>query len=278
MILRTATLDDVARMLDWAAQEGWNPGMEDAAAFHSADSKGFFVADVDGQMVAAISVVNHSDVFAFLGLYICLPDFRGQGVGVALWKHALQHAGSRTVGLDGVAEQQGNYARSGFVAAGSTMRFEGIVPSAETSGIRPVMGAQDTAQIAGLDLAANGFTRQAFLTGWIQDSPTRKTVVLEHNGQITGYATARLCREGCKIGPVIAPDQAAAESLIAAAVTGVGAHWATIDVPADQTGFTAALAGLGFVSGFATARMYRGPAPTPAQPQTLFGVATLELG
>jgi len=278
VILRTASLDDVTQMLNWAAEEGWNPGLDDAVAFHAADSNGFFVADVDGQMVAAISVVNHSDVFAFLGLYICHPEFRGQGIGLALWEHALRHSGARTVGLDGVAEQQENYARSGFVAAGSTERFEGTVPGADMWGTRPVITTQDAAQIARLDLAANGFTRGAFLSRWIEDTPTRKTVVLEQNGQITGYATARLCRKGCKIGPVVAPDPAGATCLIAAAATRVGADLVTVDVPAEQSGFSATLAGMGFVSGFSTARMYRGPAPKPTQAQTLFGVATLELG
>ncbi len=27
--------------LDWARLEGWNPGLEDAAAFYAADSQGF---------------------------------------------------------------------------------------------------------------------------------------------------------------------------------------------------------------------------------------------
>ena len=63
---RTATLPEVVQMLDWAAEEGWNPGIDDAAAFYAADPEGFFVAEVDGQPVAAISVVNHSDAHAFL--------------------------------------------------------------------------------------------------------------------------------------------------------------------------------------------------------------------
>ena len=39
---RTATLADVQNMLDWATSEGWNPGLEDAAAFYAADPEGFF--------------------------------------------------------------------------------------------------------------------------------------------------------------------------------------------------------------------------------------------
>jgi hypothetical protein len=43
---RTMTRDDVALAVDWAAQEGWNPGLHDAASFHAADPKGFFVGEL----------------------------------------------------------------------------------------------------------------------------------------------------------------------------------------------------------------------------------------
>ncbi|WP_368074483.1 GNAT family N-acetyltransferase [Celeribacter baekdonensis] len=79
MNLRSAEPQDLVRVLDWARAEGWNPGLDDASAFWGADGDGFFVAEVEDQIVAAISVVNHDADFAFLGLYLCLPAFRGAG-------------------------------------------------------------------------------------------------------------------------------------------------------------------------------------------------------
>lgn len=110
LVLRTASIAEVKMMLDWAAGEGWNPGLDDASVFHATDPEGFFIAERDGTPVASISVVNHTDDFAFLGFYICRPECRGQGIGLGLWHHALAHAGPRTVGLDGVAAQEANYA------------------------------------------------------------------------------------------------------------------------------------------------------------------------
>ena len=109
---RTARADELPLVLSWAEAEGWNPGPDDAAAFFASDPEGFFVADADTGPVAAISVVNHSDAFAFLGLYLCLPEHRGKGIGFGLWQHALAHAGARCVGLDGVPAQQDNYRKS----------------------------------------------------------------------------------------------------------------------------------------------------------------------
>ena len=51
------------RSLDWAATEGWNPGLDDAAAFQAADPDGFLGAFVDGEMVAGISAVAYDDRF-----------------------------------------------------------------------------------------------------------------------------------------------------------------------------------------------------------------------
>lgn len=272
-MMRVATLDDVALMLDWAAEEGWNPGREDAAAFHAADPEGFFVAEAGGAPVAAISVVNHSGSFAFLGLYLCRPEWRGKGIGLALWKHALAHAGTRTVGLDGVAAQQANYARSGFVLTGSTARMEGRTQS--PCPLRPVT-CEDIPALAALDRAANGIDRPRFLQAWLTPTETRHSVVLDGPDGPAGFATARLCHTGCKVGPVVAPDPGAAMALANTAAASLGASDMIVDVPEPQAAFRAALEERGFVATFETARMYRG-APPDAGP-SLFGVATLELG
>ena len=100
------TRDDLDRALDWAREEGWNPGLEDAAAFHAADPTGFLMGTLDGDPVSSISVVKYGEDFAFLGLYICRPDLRGRGYGMRVWRAGMEHAGDRVVGLDGVPAQQ----------------------------------------------------------------------------------------------------------------------------------------------------------------------------
>ena len=279
-VMRLATAADVALMLDWAAAEGWNPGLGDATAFRAADPQGFFLAEVEGAPVAAISVVNHSDDIAFLGLYLCHPEHRGQGIGYALWRHALAHAGGRTVGLDGVAAQQANYAKSGFALAGSTTRYSGRLDPAAAPAVRG-LNAQDMTAVAALDAAANGYARPAFLSAWLAADQTRWSVVLEEEGAICGFATARLCREGIKIGPVTAPDAGAALRLARAALAAApegaeGMPEVMIDLPEASADLAAQLQALGFAPTFFTARMYRGPAPQAGT--TLQAIATMELG
>ncbi|PRY26302.1 N-acetylglutamate synthase-like GNAT family acetyltransferase [Aliiruegeria haliotis] len=276
MKLRTMTRSELPTILEWAAAEGWNPGHDDAPAFHAADPEGFFVAERDGRLAAAISVINHSDSFAFLGLYICHPEFRGQGVGLALWNHALEHAGSRIVGLDGVPDQQANYRRSGFVAASETTRFEGTLPGASRAGLRVATDA-DTQEMIARCAAANGYGMDRFLSVWFRPEESRQSVVLDGaDGGMAGFATWRHCRNGVKIGPLVAEDLATATALI----DGIAARHPevrlVIDVPREMTSLAEHCKAVGMTSAFSTARMYRGTAPVPGA--GIHTIATLELG
>ena len=270
--MRNATLAELGGILDWAAEEGWNPGLEDATAFYHADSKGFFVAVQDDAPIAAMSVVNHSDRFAFLGLYIVRPAFRGQGIGYALWQHALRHAGSRCIGLDGVPAQQGNYAASGFAHAGATIRFEGPVPAhSDPATVRPATPADHVALVAN-EAKASGSHKPGYLMPWFENTEARCTYVSKTSG---AFCTVRTCHKGAKIGPLLAPSRADAARLMQHAAHEFGPDL-IIDVPAASTELVALCEGFGMETGFETARMYRGD--FDHRPPDLFAAATLELG
>jgi len=267
--------ETLAGVLDWAEEEGWNPGIGDATAFHAADPAGFFLRRVNGIPASAISVVNHSPEFAFLGLYLCRPEFRGDGHGIAVWTEALNHAGLRTVGLDGVADQQANYRRSGFEAAGSTLRFEGTSAPTPAPGVRAA-AAEDFQHLSRMDYAANGVDRPRFLNAWLDGRDGRETLVLENDGAIEGFITLRACKHGTKLGPVIAPDIKSALGLVGAAAARTTAGPLIVDLPEANKSLRRELEGMGYTVTFATARMYRGPAP-----ETGFGlqaIACMELG
>jgi GNAT superfamily N-acetyltransferase len=280
-VIRPLSLVEVGQLIDWAAAEGWNPGLDDAAAFHAADPDGFIGCFVDGHLAAGISAVRYGTDFGFIGLYIAHPDFRGRGFGRLVWDAGMAHLDGRTIGLDGVPEQQANYRSMGFVAAYRTIRWSGRIGDdamafGQVEAFTDIHSAEDfAADIAAYDMTIFQADRAAFLNVWLE--PPRITRVVAPGGEIAGYAVCRKCREGYKIGPLFADGFDEAMQLLKACAAEADGETLHIDVPESQTAFSAALEALGFSRGFVTARMYRGAAPeTPMS--RVFGVTTLELG
>lgn len=276
--IRTAALEDMAVFLDWAADEGWNPGFDDAFPFHHADPDGFFIGYADARPVAAISVVCSGDNHAFLGFYICHPLYRGRGFGMALWQQGLRHAGSRTVGLDGVVAQQGNYAKSGFALAWNNVRYGGTLAAGprEESGIREVRAADLPALVA-YDALHYGARRENFLLSWFSGASTRQSYISGSGGTVSGYCTVRRCRRGVKIGPLFAGSREVADALLSRAGQFAGGAEVFLDVPLVNAAAVTLAEERKLVPQFETARMYRGQAPSLPL-NSIFGVTTFELG
>lgn len=274
--IKPMQLADLKMVLDWAIDEGWNPGLDDAAAFLAADPGGFLLGEIDGNPVAAISVVRHSDRFGFLGLYLCRPDFRGQGHGWALWQAGMAYLGQRSVGLDGVAAQQENYQKSGFIPHHRTIRHSGAFSTGVSNDNR-ITSPTDLSDLLNSDAKIMGFTRRAYMSGWYRDTATRKSLVFIQDGTVAGIGSIRNCRHGHKIGPLFAKNPEIAAALINALASVSAATYIILDVP-DHNGQALKLAtSFGLSPSFETARMYKG-APPAQQQGWIFGETTLELG
>lgn len=278
--IRIASAAELARMLDWAAAEGWNPGLDDARAFHAADPGGFFVSFRDGEPVAAISVVRYDPSFGFLGLYLVRPEWRGCGVGLALWREALARRPAALVGLDGVVAQQANYVKSGFELAYRNIRFGGTAPAAAAktgAGSGLVAAAQlEFARVAAYDRLCFPAPRADFLRLWL-DPGRGAALAAVDGGRLGGIGVIRACRQGFKIGPLFADDAATADALF----RGLSAHAPGaaifLDVPEPNAAAVRLAERHGLVPVFETARMYTG-APPDIGLARVFGVTTFELG
>ncbi|MFD7319751.1 GNAT family N-acetyltransferase [Streptomyces sp. NPDC059875] len=278
--IHVASLQDWAVVRGWAAAEGWNPGVADAAAFFAQDSEGFFLGRIDGEPVSAISVVNYSDRYAFLGFYLVRPDQRGLGHGLATWRAALAHAGERTVGLDGVPDQQDNYRRSGFTTAYRTARYVGEVhpPAAPAPDVVPAHRV-DPATLAAYDSACLPADRPRFLAPWLT-TPGHRALVRVVDGRPTGYGVVRPAQEEARVGPLFADTPADAAVLLdalAAEARAFGSARIAVDMPEQNPAAARLALERGLEATFETARMYTGPIRPHAR-ERVFGVTTLELG
>jgi GNAT superfamily N-acetyltransferase len=273
--IRTLSLQELAVLIDWAAAEGWNPGLDDAAAFLAADPEGFIGAFAGNELVAAISAVAYGRDFGFIGLYICRPDMRGKGHGKAVWTAGMARLADRTIGLDGVEEQQANYQRKGFRPVYETIRYSGrpATPPVSTGRLRAVT-TQLVPDIIAYDAHCFPAPRRSFLQRWLQ--PSHRALAAITSQGTTGYAVARSCRNGFKIGPLFADDMETALHLIESLAKACEGDL-NIDVPATKVDFIVALDAAGFSPTFTTRRMYKGPPPQLGL-ERVFGVTSLELG
>lgn len=273
--IRTMSRAEVELALDWAAAEGWNPGLHDATPFHVADPTGFLVGLLDGEPVATISVVRYPGGFGFLGLYIVAPELRGRGFGRALWEAGLARLQGCTVGLDGVVAQQASYRRSGFARAWPSFRYGGVVAGRDDPALVDARALPFDAVLA-LDRAQFPAPRPGFLAAWLA-MPGSRSLALVEDGAVRGLGTIRRCRQGRKVGPLYAPDRAGAERLLLALAATAPGDGIFLDVPGPNAAGTALAESLGLAPRFETARMYRGPAP-PLPLARTFGITTFELG
>jgi len=244
--IRPMHLSDLETALGWARDEGWNPGLDDAAAFHAADPSGFLMGFADGVPVACISLVKYDAHFAFLGLYIVRPSHRGLGLGKTIWDAAMASAGSCTVALDGVPDQQENYRKSGFVLAHASARWGGV-PMLD-AGRRPdvrAIAAADWPTVIAYDAQCFPAARQPFLNHWLQPSTGRWTQGFFDGTRLRGYGTIRRAVDGFKLGPLFADDAAVAEALLGSLLTHAGGAPIYIDIPAPNAAGVALATRLG---------------------------------
>jgi ribosomal protein S18 acetylase RimI-like enzyme len=281
LIIRNMRREELDVLVDWAAREGWNPGLADAEVFWATDPDGFIAAEHSGEMVGGGSIVSYGGRFGFMGFFIMRPDLRGRGLGDRLWRERLRRLIERldapaVIGMDGVFDMQAYYARGGFSFAGRDLRFEGIAGAhARADGIVALDGLPFDV-IDAYDRAHFPAPRSDFLRRWIS-SPGSLGLAKMRDDRLCGYGLVRPCRTGYKTGPLFADDAAAADDLLRSLSNEVEGEALFLDVPENNRAAVDLARAHGMEEVFGCARMYYGPRPSLPE-QEIFGVTTFELG
>lgn len=276
--IRTMTREEVGIALEWAALEGWNPGIHDADSYFRADPEGFFVGLLKDEPVATISAVRYGRSFGFLGFFIVKPQYRRRGYGLQIWQAGLKYLKDRLVGLDGVLAQQENYNKSGFRLSHRNSRYEGIGGGNPPDDPEIVeLSALPFAEIDSYDRPFFPEDRSEFIRSWISQ-PDSHALGIRQKDKLSGYGVIRACRSGHKIGPLFADSPELAESLFLALKSSVKPSEAVfLDTPEINRAAVKLAEDHNMRVVFETARMYRGE--IPAMPlDRLFGVTSFEVG
>lgn len=272
------TRDEITIAVDWAKNEGWNPGLNDADCFYQTDPQGFFAGKLDGKIIAVGSAVVYDEQFAFCGFYIVDKEYRDQGYGMQLTQARLAYVGARNAGIDGVLEMVDNYTRIGYRFAHNNARYalEKKHPTAKPDSALVDLKTVPFAQILQYDRQHFPAPRAQFLAGWIKQN---KALALGYvtDQQLKGYGVIRKCFAGYKIGPLFADSALIAEQLFTHLVEHAHAAVVYLDIPENNSLAVDLVRHYGMSKVFATARMYLKGAPKIAQ-QGIYGITTFELG
>jgi len=275
--IRTMKQKELSIAVNWAKSEGWNPGLHDAELFYLADPSGFFVGEINDQIVAVGSAVNYDEYFAFCGLYIVAPEHRGKGYGLALTKHRLNYCGERNIGIDGVLENVEIYKNIGYVPYYKNYRYQ--CNAKQTSNLDKniqEISEDSLAQVLNFDKQCFPANRKLFLTSWINQDDG-KALFYTENGEVKGFIVRRKCHQGHKIGPLFANNSQIAAQLLNAIQTDIKNETMILDVPGNNPKAINLAESLNMEVVFSTARMYQKGLPN-VDNSKVFGITTFELG
>lgn len=276
--IKTANRAEIDIAVDWAANEGWNPGLFDADCYHKADPEGFLIGYVGDEPVATISAVKYGHSFGFIGFYIVAEAWRGKSYGIQLWNSAMKRLAGRNIGLDGVLDQQENYQKSGFKLVYSNIRYEGATGAAFSPNDQVV--ALSTLSFDSINAYDHPFfpdTRSTLMQAWI-NQPESIALGFIEEGRLAGYGVIRRCRSGYKIGPLFADTADIAEVLFMSLQAQAKKQEPLfLDVPEVNMGAVELAGRHNMQPVFETAKMYTSEIPKLPLSR-IFGVTSFEVG
>ncbi|MFA5512589.1 MAG: GNAT family N-acetyltransferase [Candidatus Kapaibacterium sp.] len=275
-IIRNMTLPEMEIAIYLAYKEGWNPGTTDGLAFYEADPKGFFIAEIDSEVVGCISAVKYSDDYGFIGFYVVDGSHRGSSAGTQLALVALKYLEGCNIGIDGVLSRVNNYERLNFKFAYKNARFETVGSKYNIDKRIFPLATVSPELIYEYDLQCFPAPRKSFLKAWFSMPETYSLAYVE-DGNIYGYGAIRKCRTGYKIGPLFADKREIAESLYKALATKAVDELIYLDIPTINTEALEIATKYDMKMVFETARMYSSHTPD-IRIDKIFGITSFELG
>lgn len=206
-------------------QEAWPHRLEDWQ-FLLEISQGFG-AVCHGKLMGTALLTPYGDTAATCNMIIVDPAMRGLGVGRQLVEKLLDRAGGRECRL--IATQSGLplYEKLGFVATGEIRQYQGIVSAPSIVSEVTEATHTDLPDLIAFDASAHGLDRSALMKLLIEERPF---LLLRDQNGLRGFASCRPFGRGHILGPLIARDEEAFRTLLAASISRHAGKYLRVDL------------------------------------------------
>jgi GNAT superfamily N-acetyltransferase len=213
MQLRIMSGLDIAAGMRLKEIAGWNQTAEDWKRFLEASSAGCFVAEVDGAVRGTATTISYDDKFAWVGMVLVDPEYRGQGIGTQLLRKTIEYLDDAKIGaikLDATPQGKPIYEKLGFVPEYEIERMilKRTPPkSAQLSqpGEREPLDEAMVKAIIAKDRKVFGADRSGLLAS-LHDHAPELSVASWQDRNLRGYAFGRHGSFADHLGPWVATD------------------------------------------------------------------------
>jgi GNAT superfamily N-acetyltransferase len=242
----------------------------------------------DGALAGAVVLTRYGAELASVGMMLVAARYGRMGLGRALMEHLLAEAGDATVTLFATDLGKPLYDKLGFRTIRRSAAFTGpfradsflaepavTAATADNSKMRTrPAAAGDMASIIDVDKAAFGADRSRLLRRL--PAFAGQLLVLETGRGVAGFAAAWQNHTSTVIGPVVAPDGAAARRLIGDLAAGIRGQ-VRLDLDPDRPELPAWAVRRGLQPAGLNAVMAYGDRPPPGDPARLFTPVSIAL-
>ncbi len=256
----------------------WNLVEEDFRFMMKLEPEGCFVLLYDSERVGIATAVCFGKI-GWFGNFIVDEGYRKRGAGSMLVRHAIKYLESReveTIGLYSYIDKIPFYERFGFKYDSEFVVLEGKgFPQPGRSNLREIQN-ENIQDVIDYDCSCFGASRKKVLEPILLNSVNTCYVCIE-DGQIIGYAVAKVYEEMAELGPLVCKKGRSdvAVKLLWANLTGLEGFEVSMCVPKKDSEIINMLSKKGFSEKFQVARMFFG---SPISKDCIYVAESLERG
>lgn len=280
---RVMSENDIAAGMRLKELAGWNQTEADWKRFLRASRDGCFVAEADGQVCGTAATIEYSGRFAWVGMVLVDPEFRGRGIGTRLLERCIEYLdsiGVPCIKLDATPLGKPIYEKLGFVTEYELERWilkraPARLSHGADTGERMPAPLLDFVMKA--DGEAFGADRSAVLRSVHEEEP-RFTDGLWNAGGMEGYAFGRHGSFADHLGPWIAKDATTGQRILEQFLAQSSRETVVTDCLQGNPFAKKLLQAKGFEFARPLTRMFRGRNDFPGRPELVCSILGPEFG